>query len=77
MGVALDGDAEGAPETEVGNLEAQVAVVDKQVLGFEVPMHDPVLVTVREALYQLVHEILCDWQQHRFNERRPHICCMG
>lgn len=58
MCVAFDGDAECTAKTQVGNLAAHDAVINQQVLGLQVSVHDTVLVAVREALDQLVHEAL-------------------
>lgn len=58
VGVAFDGDAEGAAEPQVCNLEAVLAVVHQQVLWLQIAVHDTVLMAVRYALYQLVHEAL-------------------
>jgi hypothetical protein len=50
MSVALDGNAKGAAQTQVSNLTAHDAVVNEQVLGLEVTVHDTVLVAVCQAL---------------------------
>lgn len=56
--VALDGDADGAAEAQVRNLEDQVCVLDQQVLGLEIAVQHAVFVTVSQALDQLVHQVL-------------------
>lgn len=58
MSVGLDGDAEGAAEAQVCNLEAEGVIIDQEVLRLQVSVHHPVLVAVRCALHQLVHEAL-------------------
>ena len=58
MGVAADGDAEAAAQAQVRDLEAHVVGVHQKVLRLQVAMHDAVLVAVRHALDQLVHEAL-------------------
>lgn len=56
--VALDWDAEGPAQAQVGDLEAHGAVVDQQVLRLEVAVQHAVLVAVRQALDELVQEVL-------------------
>jgi hypothetical protein len=56
--VLLDRDAERSTEAEVGDLQALRLVVHEQVLRLEVAVHYAVLVTVRYALDQLIHEAL-------------------
>lgn len=56
--VGLDGHAEGAAEPQVSDFEAVHRVVNQQVLRLEVAVHHAVLVAVRDALHQLVHEAL-------------------
>lgn len=56
--VALDRDAEGTAQPQVGNLTAHDAVIYKQVLGFQITVHDAMLVAVRQAFNKLVHETL-------------------
>ena len=68
--VGLDGHAEGAAEAQVGDLEAVDGVVDKQVLRLEVAVHHAVLVAVRNALDQLVHEALRAQGAHSTREDR-------
>lgn len=58
MSVALDRDAESAPQAEVSNLEAQVTIVDKQILWLQVTVQNSMLVTVSQAFDHLVHEVL-------------------
>jgi hypothetical protein len=42
VGVGSDGEAEGAGQTEIGELEEVVGAVDEQVLGLEVAVEDAV-----------------------------------
>jgi hypothetical protein len=58
MSVALDGNAKGAAQTQVSNLTAHNAVINQQVLGLQVTVHDAVLVAVGKAFNQLVDEAL-------------------
>lgn len=82
MCVALDGNAKLAPQPEVGDLEGRVGVgglVDQQVLRLEVAMHHAVLVAMRGAFEQLVHEALwCgDVQPHKDAARRALMSGLG
>ena len=55
IGECVDGDAEGAGEAEVGELELAF-VVDQEVLRFEVAVEHPIVVAEGDALEELVHE---------------------
>lgn len=55
VGEGVDGDAKGAGEAKVGELEL-AARVDEQVLGLEVAVQDAVVVAEGDAAHQLVHE---------------------
>ncbi len=68
--VALDGDAERAAQAQVCDLQALGRVVDQQVLRLQVAVHHTVLVAVRDALDQLVHEAL----RARARRRAPSAC---
>jgi hypothetical protein len=56
MGVAADGDAELTAEAQVRNFEALLLGVYQQVLRLQVAVHHAMLVAVRHALDELVHE---------------------
>ena len=58
MSVGLNGKAEGSGKTEVRKFDVLSLGVDEQILGFEVPMEDPVLVQVDERLQNLIQEQL-------------------
>ena len=58
MGVALDWDADCAPQSQVCNFEALRLIVHQQVLGLQVPVHHAMLVHVSCSFDQLVHEAL-------------------
>jgi len=60
----VDGDAEGACETKVGELEL-VALGDEQVLRLEVAMQDAILVAEGGALEELEHEAADDVRVER------------
>jgi hypothetical protein len=60
----LDGQAEGAGESEVGNLEG-ARLVDEKILGLEVAVDDPARVAVVEAIAELVEEELDLVRGHR------------
>lgn len=57
MGVCAEGDAKGASETEITDLEVSV-LVDEQVLRLEVAVKDTVGMAVADAGEQLVRELL-------------------
>ena len=61
MRVRLDRDGEGASQTEVRNLDHVLGLIDEEVLGLEVAVHDAVAVDVRAPEAQLVHEVLHDF----------------
>mmetsp|Transcript_56948 Transcript_56948/g.180181 ORF Transcript_56948/g.180181 Transcript_56948/m.180181 type:complete len:344 (+) Transcript_56948:281-1312(+) len=58
VGVGFDGHGEGAAQAKVRNLQDVLSLVHQEILGLEVPVHDPVPVAVRHALEELVHEVL-------------------
>ena len=58
MCVGLDGDAEGAAQVQICDLEAEGVVIDQHILRLQVAVHHTVHVAVRCALDQLVHEAL-------------------
>ena len=61
VSVALDGDAERTSKAQISDLEdgvLWVRVVDEQVLGLHVTVHDAVLVAVGDTLEHLVQEAL-------------------
>lgn len=55
VGEGVDGDAKGAREAEVRELELAF-VVDEEILGFEIAVEDAVVVAEGDALQELVHE---------------------
>lgn len=55
VGEGVDGNSEGASETEVREFELAF-VVDEEVLGFEVAVKDAVVVAEGYTLQELVHE---------------------
>lgn len=59
VGVGAQGDAKGAGETEISELQVAVAV-DEQVLRLEVAVEHTVAVAVADALAQLAHELSDD-----------------
>lgn len=60
VGVGAEGDAEGASETEVADLEVAV-FVDEEVLGLEIAVQDAVGVAVADSEEELVAELLDLW----------------
>ena len=58
MGVGLNGQAEGPGETKVRKLDVLSLGVDEQILWFEVPVENPMLVQVDERLQDLIQEQL-------------------
>lgn len=54
MSVALERETEAAGEAEVCNFNVLLALVDKEVGGLEVPVHDAALMAVEQALQHLV-----------------------
>lgn len=57
MCVGSDGDAEGASQPKVCELDHALGI-DQQVLGFEIAVKHTVLVAVFEAAKQLIHVAL-------------------
>ena len=75
MGIALDWDADCAPQPQVCNLEALRLIVHQQVLGLEVSVHHAMLVHVGCSFDQLVHEALqADREQLRMDACASKIC---
>jgi len=68
VGVGAKGDAEGAGETEIGELEVSI-LVNKKVLGLEVAVKNTVGVAVADAVAELPHELLDDrWAEAEAGE---------
>ena len=55
VGEGIDGNAEGAGKSKVGEFELAF-VVDQEVLRFEVAVEDPIVVAEGDALEELVHK---------------------
>ena len=55
VGEGVDGNAEGAGETKVGEFELAF-VVDEEILGFQVTVEDAIFMTECNSLEELVHE---------------------
>mmetsp|Transcript_36102 Transcript_36102/g.93777 ORF Transcript_36102/g.93777 Transcript_36102/m.93777 type:complete len:558 (-) Transcript_36102:101-1774(-) len=60
VGVRAHGDAEGAREAKVRQLEQVLPLVDEEVLRLEVAVQDPVGMAVRNARHHLVQVVLDD-----------------
>jgi len=56
VGVGLDGEAEGAGQTKISELDLGACRVDEQILGLQVPVEDSVLMAVDEGVQDLEEE---------------------
>ena len=64
VGVGLERNAERPAQSEVRDLELELAPVHEEVLGLEVPVQHAVLVAVRNSLDEVEHEPLHDIHWH-------------